>query len=251
MFGADTKRIGRGVRLGGHRAVRSNKKIKAEDCFMKLRNVGIGLSIFVLGMMISMPAIADEQDKKADKKASGQPSEADMMAMMMQMAQPGENHKLLAHSVGNWSLKVKMWNNGDTNAAPMESSATAKVKEILGGRFFASEVSGKMEMPGPDGKMTETEFKGTGIEGYDNARKKFVGSWVDNMSTGILMAEGDYDAATKTFTFHAEVAYRPGVKARIRETVKIVDNDHHTFEWFEDRGAGEVKTMQIEYTRTK
>jgi hypothetical protein len=171
--------------------------------------------------------------------------------MMMQMAQPGENHKLLAHSVGNWSLKVKMWNNGDTNSAPMESSATAKVKEILGGRFFASEVSGKMEMPGADGKMTQTEFKGTGIEGYDNAKKKFVGSWVDNMSTSILMAEGDYDAAAKVFTFHAEVAYGPGVKVKVREVVKIVDDDHHTFEWFEDRGAGEIKTMQIEYTRQK
>src|SRR6476660_2226129 len=138
---------------------------------MKLRRVGIGLNVFVLGLMISMPAIADEQapEKKGEKKASGQPSEAEMMAMMMQMAQPGENHKLLANGVGTWLLKVKMWNDGNTNAAPMESSATGTVREIMGGRFFATDVSGKMQMPGADGKMMDMEFKGTGLDGYDNA----------------------------------------------------------------------------------
>jgi hypothetical protein len=65
------------------------------------------------------------------------------------------------------------------------------------------------------------------------------------------MSEGDYDAATKNFTFHAEVTYMPGMTVKVREVVKLVDNDHHTFEWFEDRGAGEVKTMQIDYTRKK
>ena len=34
-------------------------------------------------------------------------------------------------------------------------------------------------------------FKGTGIEGYDNGKKKFVGTWMDNMGTGIMMSEGD------------------------------------------------------------
>jgi hypothetical protein len=199
-----------------------------------------------------MRVIADEQPpgKKAEK-AAGQPGEAEMMAMMTQMAQPGENHKLLARGVGTWSLKVKMWMDGNTNSTPAESSATATIKEIMGGRFFATDVTGKMQMPGADGKMTDSEFKGTGFDGYDNARKKFVSSWIDSMGTGILNSEGDYDAATKTFTFHAEVAYAPEMKVKVREVVKIVDNDHHIFEWFEDRGAGELKTMQIDYTRKK
>jgi hypothetical protein len=219
---------------------------------MRIRNMTRWLSIAVLSASISLPvAAAEAPEKKSEKTASGQPSDAEMMAMMMEMAKPGENHKLLAHTVGNWSLKVKMWNSGDTNAAPMESSATATVKEIMGGKFFSSDVTGKMQMPGADGKMMDMDFKGMGVDGYDNAKKKFVGSWIDSMGTGILMSEGDYDAATKTFTFHAEVTYMPGMTVKVREVVKIVDNDHHTFEWFEDRGAGEVKTMQIDYTRKK
>ena len=40
-------------------------------------------------------------------------------------------------------------------------------------------------MPGEDGKLKDMQFKGMGIEGYDNVKKKFVASWVDNMSTGV------------------------------------------------------------------
>ncbi len=60
------------------------------------------------------------------------------------------------------------------------------------------DVTGKMQMPGPDGKMKDMTFKGMGIEDYDNVKKKFVGTWVDNMGTGIMMSEGRYDVATKT-----------------------------------------------------
>jgi len=219
---------------------------------MKLLSITKWTRVAVLIAGISTPAFADEQapEKKEEKKSS-QPGEAEMMAMMMQLATPGENHKLLAHSVGDWSFKVKMWNNGDTNAAPTESSGSATVKEILGGRFFASDHKGKMQIPGADGKMTDMEFRGMGVEGYDNVKKKFVGSWIDTMGTGIMAAEGDYDAASKTFTYRANVEYMPGMKVSIREVVKIVDNDHHTFEWYENRGAGEMKTMQIDYTRKK
>ena len=35
-------------------------------------------------------------------------------------------------------------------------------------------------------------------------KKKFVGSWVDNMGTGIMFSEGTYDPATKTFTYTSE-----------------------------------------------
>ena len=69
------------------------------------------------------------------------------------------------------------------------------------------------------------------------------------MGTGIMNLEGTYDSASKTFTYRAEYEPMPGMKMKIREVIKIVDNDHHTFEWYEDRGGTEVKTMEIAYTR--
>jgi hypothetical protein len=43
----------------------------------------------------------------------------------------------------------------------------------------------------------------------------------------------------------------PGMKTKVRELVKITDKDHHVFEWYEDRGGNEVRTMEISYTRKK
>src|ERR1700730_7377388 len=185
---------------------------------------------------------------------AGAPSAEDlkkMMAQMMELAKPGENHKLLASLDGTWSYTVKMWMNPDPTAKPDESKGTAVRKSILDGRFFVMDVTGKMEMPGPDGKKKEMTFKGMGLEGYDNVKNKFVGTWCDNMGTGIMTSEGTYDSATKTFTYTSEYEGLPGMKQKIREVVKLTDKDHMMFEWYEDRGGKEAKTMEISYARKK
>jgi hypothetical protein len=182
---------------------------------------------------------------------TGQPNDAELMQQMMELSKLNENHKLLGDMAGTWSYVVKMWMNGDSSSKPNESKGTAVRKAMMGGRFFALDVSGNMEMPGQDGKMKNMTFKGMGIEGYDNVKKKFVGSWVDNMGTGIMTSEGDYDPATRTFTYTGEVEMIPGMKQKIREVLKVVDKDHHSFEWYEDRGGKEAKTMEIAYTRKK
>ncbi len=169
----------------------------------------------------------------------------------MELAKPGENHKMLADLSGTWSYTVKMWMNPDPQAPPMTSTGTATRKAIMGGRYFQMDVTGHMKMPGADGKMKEMEFKGMSIEGYDNVKQKFVSSWIDNMDTMIMMSEGSYDPASKSFTYNSEMEPMPGMKTKVREVVKIVDKDHHIFEWYENRGGQEAKTMEITYTRKK
>ena len=174
-----------------------------------------------------------------------------MMAQMMEMGKTGENHKLLADLVGSWSYTVKFWMDPTPGAKPSESKGNTERKSVMDGRFFIAESKGKFEMPGPDGKMKDMNFHGMAIEGYDNAKKKFVSAWIDNMGTMIMLSEGSYDPATKTFTYNAECEMMPGVPMKIRETIKIVDKNHHTFEWYENRSGQEVKTMEINYTRKK
>ena len=181
--------------------------------------------------------------------ASGQPNPQEMMKQMMELAKLNENHKLLADLDGNWTYTIKFWMNPDPNAKPEESKGTAVRKSIMNGRFSTLDVTGKMEMPGPDGKKKEMTFVGHGIDGYDNVKKKFVGSWIDNMGTGIMFSEGTYDPATKTFTYNSEYEGIPGMKTQIREVIKVTDNNHHTLEWYENRGGQDVKTMEINYTR--
>ena len=181
--------------------------------------------------------------------APAQPS-ADMqkmMEVMMEMGKVGENHKLLAELAGNWTYALKMYM--DPAGKPQESKGTSTRKAIMDGRYFIAEHTGKFQMPGADGKMKDMNFKGMAIEGYDNAKKKFVSSWIDNMSTMIMNSEGTYDAATKTFTYNAECEMMPGKMTKIREVIKVVDKDHHTFEWYDNSHGPEAKTMEIAYTR--
>ena len=196
----------------------------------------------------AVPATANTSTSVA-----AQPSAEDMqkmMAQMMELSKLNENHKLLASLDGTWNCNVKMWMDGDTSKKPDVSKSTAVRKSIMDGRYVVMDVIGKMDMPGPDGKKKEVTFKGQGTEGYDNVKKKFVGTWMDSMGTGIMMSEGDYDAATKTFTYTGEFEMMPGMKQKIREVVKITDKDHMDFEYYEDRGGKEMKTMEINYTRS-
>jgi hypothetical protein len=181
----------------------------------------------------------------------GEPNESEMMNQMTELSKLNENHKLLTSLDGTWNYTIKFWMNPDPNAKPQESKGTAVRKSIMGGRYIVMDVTGKMQMPGPDGKMKDVTFKGMGLEGYDNIKKKFVESWVDNMGTGIESAEGTYDPGTKTFTYTAEIEPVPGMKSTVREVIKIADKDHMGLEWYESQGGQEKKTMEINYTRKK
>ena len=225
-------------------------------------------SLFVTSVLIAAFAgsVLAQTEKKEETKpepvaaapasaavapAAAAPNEAEMMKQMMEMSKMNENHKLLSSLDGNWNYAIKMWMNPDPNAKPQESKGMATRKSMMGGRYVMMDVSGKFQMPGADGKMKEVQFKGMGLEGYDNVKKKFVSSWIDNMGTGIEFFEGDYDPATKTFNFTGEMEPMPGMKSQVREVLKLTDNNHMMLEWYENQGGQEKKTMEIAYTRKR
>jgi hypothetical protein len=168
---------------------------------------------------------------------------ASMMKAWQEYMTPGEMHKLLASMDGIWEGEVSMWMA--PGAPPSKSMATATNKMIYNGLYQESVNKGSFEgMP----------FEGKSIWGYDNARKKFVSSWIDNMGSGIMNMEGDYDAASKTFTFTG-TSTNPmtGKKCDIREIIKIVDANTQVMEMYgPDIATGkEYKTMEIVSKRKK
>jgi hypothetical protein len=211
---------------------------------MKHRKLSICLTTSLLALVVGTPSFAD--DSAAAKPAA--PDDSQAMAAMMEMAQPGEIHKKMAESAGTWTYKVKWWMRPD--APPMESSGTCAVKSVMDGRYLISEHTGKMSMPGPDLKMSDYTFLGTGTDGYDNAKKKYVSTWIDNMGTGIMTMEGTADPANHTITYTGEEQPLPDMKFQVRQVYKFVDKDHHTLEFFETHGGTESKTMEIAYTRS-
>jgi hypothetical protein len=215
----------------------------------------IPLNTILFATLIAIPSFAQspaESPAAATRPVTsppGQPNPQEMMKQMMELSTLNENHKVLSDLNGNWNYTIKFWMDPDPNAKPQESKGTATRKSIMGGRYFVMDVTGKMQMPGEDGKMKDMQFKGMAIEGYDNVKKKFVASWIDSMGTGIQFSEGTYDPATKSFTFNMEMEPVPGMKSQVREVLKVPDNNHMMLEWYETQGGQERKTMEINYTR--
>ncbi|MGE0480469.1 MAG: DUF1579 domain-containing protein [Phycisphaerae bacterium] len=198
-------------------------------------------------------AIEDAAKKVGDDKKTHEggmsAEEKAMMDAMMALGQPGDNHKLLEPMVGEWTYTTKFWM--DPSAPPSESTGNSSVKSLMGGRYFVGEHKGKFEMPGPDGKPVPMDFHGIATNGYDNNTKKFVSTWIDNMSTMIMTFEGTYDPATKAFTYTGTMpdCMSPGKNVSVREVIRILDKNKHVMEWYETRDGKEMKSMEITYTR--
>ena len=101
------------------------------------------------------------------------------------------------------------------------------------------------------GSFMGMPMEGVGLSGYDNTRARYTSVWNDNMSTSTMVSTGDYDPATRTYTYVGEMAdpMKDGKLVAVRETIRIVDADHFVMEMFEGHDGEEVRTMQIEYAR--
>jgi hypothetical protein len=171
--------------------------------------------------------------------SSSAQSNSDDMKAMMAYATPGDIHKMLAKSTGNWTATVTMWMQ--PGAQPVSSSAACTSEMILGGRYLQSKNSGNfMGQP----------FEGIGLTGYDNAKKMFVSSWVDNMGTGIMTMNGTWDEAGKSINYTGSmVDPMSGKDIPVREVWKFSDDNTQVMEMYSITGGKEFKNMEIKYTR--
>ncbi|MBL7697943.1 MAG: DUF1579 domain-containing protein [Chitinophagaceae bacterium] len=169
-------------------------------------------------------------------------TEADMMKAWQEYMTPGDMHKVLASYEGEWTTEGKMWM--DPNGQPMTSTGSATYRMVLGGRYQETVFTGD---------MMGQQFEGKGLMGYDNFKKQFESTWVDNMGTGTMRTEGTYDPATKTFTMTGKMVDPMTRKeCAIRETLKMVDQDTHVMTMYNSiAGAPEFKTMELTFKRKK
>lgn len=167
---------------------------------------------------------------------------AAMMKKWMDYMTPGEMHAMLAKSDGVWDAEVTSWMTPD--APPNKSTGTATNKMILGGRYQQTTFKGSF-----DGQP----FEGMSTLAYDNAKKKWISTWIDNMGTGIMTVEGTHDAATNTMNFEGTMTDpTTGKDCKIRETFKQIDDNTQKMEMFcTYPGGKEYKNMEIVYKRKK
>jgi hypothetical protein len=161
--------------------------------------------------------------------------EAAMMAAMEKAMTPGEPHEKLAASAGDWKLTVKSWM--DPSQPPMVEESTAHREMVLGGRVLHETVKGTaMGRP----------FRGEGHTGYDNVRGEYWSTWMDSMSTAVLVSRGSWDAEEGGLVMHAEyVDPMTGEAKKARMVSRQESADREVFLWYDVTADGEVKVMEI------
>jgi len=182
-------------------------------------------------------------DSKPEKEAWVPVDSATAMKAMMEAGTPGAPHKMLAKSTGTWSADITHW-MGD--GAPAQKATGKSVSTMIyGGRYQQSKFSGDMMgMP----------FEGSSIMGYDNTEKKYFSTWIDNMSTAVMIAWGTWDDASKSITLTGTMKNPAnGLECDHKQVYKIVDDNTQVMEMYgPDLQTGkEYKMMEITYTRKK
>lgn len=165
-------------------------------------------------------------------------SDAKMKAWLAYMT-PGENHTILAKDVGSWKTEMSMYE--DPNSAAVKSAGTAEISMILGGRYQQSIYKGDM------GGMP---FEGISIVGFDNTKKIFVNSWIDNLGTGLMVMEGKWDTPGKKITYTGKtVDPVTGKEIKVRQVLTIEDEKSQYMEMFMVENGKEYKSLELKMTR--
>lgn len=188
------------------------------------------MSLLLLANAQAMAALLQEAGGKNDMPAGAQDMRATADAV-------GPENRAIAKLAGLWNVRQSIWSQPD--AVPAIDHGAATFTPVLGGRHVRQEL--RIEAP-------DKPFEGLGYIGFDIAARNYYSSWRDTNFTGVIFAKGNYDAGYKTYTFTGEIA-EPSGKIPLREVLRIVDDRHFTYEYYETRHGTESLAVRLEYSR--
>ncbi len=211
-------------------------------------------SLFVVGLLAALGACTliaavAVADSAADSQSASSPEmqlppgwTAEDMQAMMAAGTPGKMQEYLARDAGLWRGKTTM--TMYPGAAPMTSECTSTVTPIMDGRYTKVEMAGEMPGMGP--------YSGLGLCGFDNVSQKFVSTWIDNQSTGIMVGTGELSPDGKTltwdFNFNCPITKKPVV---MREVDTIRGPGSKTMEMYGSRSQDRQRVQDDDHRAHK
>jgi hypothetical protein len=204
----------------------------------KLVRRTLGLLAILCVAAASAPGADDA--KKAPPNLT--PEQAKQMEAWMAAAKPGKEHEAMKRMEGTFDVEVEIVEQ--PGATPEKSKGTQKSATIMGGRYLQADYTGEA--------MGQT-FHGVSLSGYDNLKKKHFSAWIDDMGTGILIAEGTASPDGKVITLRGQHVDPAGRQRNYRWVTTIESDDRYTFDWFDSdaNGANEFRMLHNTYTRAK
>jgi uncharacterized protein DUF1579 len=166
---------------------------------------------------------------------------------MPPLPKPGPEHALFKEAAGVWDAKVESWMA--PGAPPSVSKGVETNRVGCGGLCLITDFKGSFVM-GPPGTPAMA-FEGHGTETYDQGKKKYVGTWIDSMSTGLSLSESTYDAATKTMTGTMEGPDMTGAVQKMKSVMEHKDGQRIFTMSMTGPDGKETPAMKITYTKRK
>jgi hypothetical protein len=129
---------------------------------------------------------------------------------------PVKEHEFLHQFVGEWESEMESEMGPGQPAMKCKGTMTSR---MLGGFWVISE--SKTDMMGQT-------MNGIQTIGYDPAKKKYVGTWVDSMLNLMWQYEGSVDSTGKTLTLEAEGPnfMAEGKTTKFRDAYEFKSKDH-------------------------
>jgi hypothetical protein len=191
-----------------------------------------------LGLVLALGFAAGQVFSKDDPNRSFE----DLKKAIEQNGTPGSEHARLRALEGSFETHAKA--TFDPAQPAKEASGKAEQKLIFGGLFIKEDFEGVCPLTGKP-------LHGIGYTGYDKAKGKYVSSWLDSLSSGIMLSEGTADAAGKVITFHG-MCTDPitGKESKVRQVLNIVDDHKYIFEMYRMGPDGkEFRSLEVTYTK--
>lgn len=156
-------------------------------------------------------------------------------------AKPSPAHAMLKKDLGIWDAEVKTWMPG---VEEPQVTAGTETNRMLGGLWLLTDF--RTEFAGQP-------YRGHGVYGYDEAKKKYIGTWVDSMASSMMAMEGTYDEAKEELVMRGE-SVDPASNTTIKLKNVAVHNADGTrdFTMYMERaeaGGEPVKMMEIHYKK--
>jgi len=187
----------------------------------------ISLFIFATPGLVTCQEMNDSLDQQ------------EMMALYMELAQPGEEHDLMEKLTGEWQVDMTFWM--EPGGGPISSTGTAVNEMILGGRF--------LQMKG-EGEVIGVPSENLNIVGFDRRFEVYTIVGFDTWGTYFITARGTYDEATESITMYGEDADPiMGITQKYDIVIKFVSDDKYiTRIFFKDdfhtQGKGDFKMVE-------
>ncbi len=116
-----------------------------------------------------------------------------------------EANEVFERDVGAWDSDVEIRPGPDAPVVRMKG--TYHNRRIAGGRWLVVEY------------RSDGGFEGHGVYGWDDARGRYVGIWVDSTQSAIAQSEGTWDPSSRTMTY-VTTADLAGRTLRYREVME-------------------------------